>query len=172
MKGSLKIMPTQLRIIPAKCTNCKSCELVCSLVNDGVLNPSRSRITVIGFLEGKYSLPYNFPSTCKQCADAPCMAVCPVAAIARKKDKMKTVVIDAEICIDCKECIKACPFAAMLYDAEKKLPYKCELCGGKPACVPICPADAIEFVNQKAYFSQVQAREMEAYSILSRRNRN
>ena len=165
-------MPTQLKIFPEKCTNCKSCELVCSLINDGELNPSRSRITVIGFLDGKFSLPANLPSTCKQCADAPCMAVCPVEAISRKKDKMKTVVIDDDTCIDCKECVKACPFGAMLYDPEKKLPYKCELCNGKPACVSICPAEAIVFVNQRTYYSQAQAQEMEAYSILSRRNRD
>lgn len=115
-------------------------------------------------------MPYNLPSTCKQCADAPCITVCPVDAISREKDELKTVVIDGEICIHCKECVKACPFGAMSFDGEKKLPFKCELCGGEPACVQICPTGAIIFVEQKPFKSKAQALEKMAFNILSERN--
>lgn len=164
-------MPIQLKIFPEKCSGCRSCELVCPLVNDGELNPSKSRITVISFLEGSYSLPYNFPSTCKQCADAPCMTVCPVDAISRTNDKIKVITIDNELCTHCKQCVKACPFGAMLFDREKKLPYKCELCAGEPACTSICPTEAIVFVNRKPFYSKTQSLQMQAFAFLSERNR-
>lgn len=98
------------------------------------------------------------------------MTVCPVDAIFRKKDKMKTVVIDAEICIHCKECVKACPFGAMRFDRATKVPYKCELCSGEPACVSICPTEAIGFVNQNFFYSRDQSLQMQAFAFLSERN--
>ena len=35
-----------LVIAPEKCSNCRSCELVCSLVHEGEFNPARSRVRV------------------------------------------------------------------------------------------------------------------------------
>jgi len=139
-------------------------------MNYGELNPGKSRIIVISFIGDKYTLPYNFPSTCKQCADAPCMKVCPVNAISREKDKMKAVVIDYGVCIHCKKCVEECPFGAMMFDSATKSPYKCELCKGDPACVSICPNGAIVFMNQKTFYAKRQASAMQAYSFLSRRN--
>jgi len=164
-------MPKQLKIFFEKCIGCKSCELACSLANDGELNPSKSRITMIAFAEGKYPLPYNVPFTCKQCADAPCLPSCPVDAISRLKNSMKIVVIDYDLCIKCGKCVGACPFGAMLFDKETKKPFKCELCRGEPACASICPTEAILFVQQKPFYSKAPALEMEGFSILSQRNR-
>lgn len=163
-------MSKQLKIDPEKCSGCRSCELACVLVNDGELNPSRSRIAVVSFLEGRYTLPYNFPSTCKQCADAPCMTACPVEAISRTNNVTKVIAIDNDICIGCKQCVKVCPFGAMLFDQGEKIPFKCELCSGEPACVSICPTDAIVFVNRKYFYSKAQSLQMEAFAILSDRN--
>lgn len=162
-------MPRQLKILPQKCIGCKSCELACSLANHNELNPSRSRITVIGFLEGKFPLPYNIPFTCKQCADALCLHACPVGAISFLRNTMKTVAIDYDTCIKCGKCISACPFGAMLFDVEIRRPFKCELCGGDPACASICPTEAIAFVPQKPYYSKEQALRMDGCSILSQR---
>jgi carbon-monoxide dehydrogenase iron sulfur subunit len=163
-------MPKQLKILSGKCIGCKSCELACSLANEKEMNPNKSRITVLSFIEGKYPLSSNIPLTCKQCADAPCLPVCPVDAISRSKDKMKTVVIDGEQCIGCGKCVGACPFGAMLFDKQKKKAFKCELCKGEPACVSICPTEAILFIQQKPFYSKAPALEIEGFSILSQRN--
>ena len=165
-------MSKQLKIDPEKCSGCRSCELACGLKNEHEINPSRSRIDVISFLEGQYPLPYHLPSTCRQCADAPCLRACPTDAISRSEDRMETVVIEHELCIHCKKCVIACPFGVMLYDKEAKVPYKCELCDGDPACVSLCPTGAIVFIDQKPFASKAQALQMQAYSVLSKRNKS
>lgn len=164
-------MPKQLKILPKKCIGCKSCEVACSFANEAVMNPSKSRISMITFIEGRYTLPFNVPMTCRQCADAPCLAACPVGAISRSRDKMKVILIDREVCIGCGECVGACPFGVMLFNSETKNPYKCELCNGNPACASICPTEAIEFVNQRPFHSKEQALQMEGILVLSNRNK-
>ena len=164
-------MPKQLRIIPENCIGCKSCELACSLATSDELNQSKSRITMMTFVEGKYPLSYNVPLTCKQCADAPCLRSCPVSAISRLRNEMKTVVIDHESCIKCGKCVAACPFGAMLFDSETREPFKCELCGGQPACASICPTAAIVCGPQRPFYSKGQALQMEGFAILSQRHK-
>ena len=161
-------MPKQLKIFPEKCIGCKSCELACSLVNEKEMNPAKSRITMVFFHEGTYPLPHSLPLTCRQCADAPCLGSCPVDAIRRVKDFSKTVVIDYEACIKCGRCVTACPFGAMCFDGKKRIPYKCELCGGDPACVSLCPTGAIAFVPRKPYYAKAEALQMKGYALLSK----
>jgi anaerobic carbon-monoxide dehydrogenase iron sulfur subunit len=164
-------MPKQLKILSEKCTGCKSCELACSFANEKVLNPSGSRIAAITFLEGKYPLPYNFVSTCRQCADAPCLAICPVKAIGRVDDQTKRVFVDKDACIGCGKCIDACPFGAMRYVKETKKAYKCELCGGKPACAAICPSGALEYKKIRPFYAKAADFEMAGFTILAQENR-
>jgi Fe-S-cluster-containing hydrogenase component 2 len=125
-----------------KCTGCRQCELVCSVVHEGVSNPSRSRIHVIKWeSEGIY-----IPMACQQCADAPCMAVCPVKALGREK-KLDYVEVDYELCIGCRLCVAVCPFGAMSFDAKDSKVIKCDLCDGDPTCVRFCEVKALEFLD-------------------------
>ncbi len=164
-------MPKQLKISSEKCTGCKGCELACSFANEKELNPSRSRIAAITFLEGRYPLPYNFVSTCRQCADAPCLTVCPVTAISRMKDPTKRVVVDHDQCIGCGKCVGACPFGAMLFAGETQKAFKCELCDGNPACAAICPSGAIVYQEVKPFRAQAMDSQMGGFALLSRKNR-
>jgi Fe-S-cluster-containing dehydrogenase component len=164
-------MPKQLKILPEKCTGCKSCELACAFANEKELNPSKSRIAAIAFLEGRYPLPYNFVSTCRQCADAPCLAICPVGAIDRALDRTKIVTVHRDSCIGCGKCIDACPFGAMLFSREIKKAFKCELCDGNPACASICPSGAISFQEVRPFHAKAADCQMAGFAILSKRNR-
>lgn len=125
-----------------KCTGCRQCELVCSVVHEGVSNPSRSRIKVMKWeSEGLY-----IPMSCQQCEDAPCMNVCPVKAISRDRD-VGFVQVDYDICIGCRSCVAACPFGAMNFDVIGNRVIKCDLCGGDPQCVRFCEEKAVDYVH-------------------------
>jgi Fe-S-cluster-containing hydrogenase component 2 len=84
----------------------------------------------------------NLPLTCLQCDDAACVRVCPSGALVRN-EATGAVDLVAERCIHCRMCVNACPFGHAAFDDASELPYKCDLCGGNPACVPFCPTNAL-----------------------------
>ena len=124
-----------------RCTGCRLCELVCSVKNTGMSNPTRSRIQVVKWeMEG-----FQLPMLCQQCESAPCMAVCPKDALSRDEG-LGRVAIDYDLCIGCKLCIAACPFGGMGFDAVEKRVIKCELCDGDPTCVQFCQPEALQYL--------------------------
>jgi Fe-S-cluster-containing hydrogenase component 2 len=159
-------MPNRLKISPEKCIGCKSCELACALANEQEINPGRSRITLISFINENRGLPYHLALTCKQCADAPCLESCPADAIGRSKDSLKVIEIDYERCTQCGQCVVACPFGAMYFDEEKQVPFKCTLCAGEPACESLCPTEAIVFVQQRAFSARPQSLHVRGFDLL------
>ncbi|MBW1667697.1 MAG: 4Fe-4S dicluster domain-containing protein [Deltaproteobacteria bacterium] len=127
-----------------KCTGCRLCELVCSVVHDGVSNPARSRIRVMKWeAEGLY-----IPMSCQQCQDAPCMNVCPVKAISRD-ETLERVMVDYDKCIGCRSCVAVCPFGAMSFDTVDKKVFKCDVCDGDPQCVRFCEEKAVDYVDAR-----------------------
>ncbi len=48
---------------------------------------------------------------CKHCVHAGCLEVCPTGAIIRTE--YDTVVIQADVCNGCRDCIAACPFGVI-----------------------------------------------------------
>jgi len=135
-------MAKVLKIDYQKCTGCRLCELVCSVVHDGISNPARSSIKVMKWeSKGLY-----IPMSCQQCEDAPCMIACPVKAIFRD-EALDRVMVDYDICIGCRTCVSVCPFGAMNFNVIDKKVFKCDLCDGDPQCVRFCDIKAIEYVE-------------------------
>ncbi|MDD3364127.1 MAG: 4Fe-4S dicluster domain-containing protein [Syntrophomonas sp.] len=125
---------------PEKCTGCHTCELVCSFTHADEFNPNRSRISVFNYDK----IGFSVPMLCQQCGVAACMNVCPTGAITRNATTGAMEVQDSK-CIRCKMCTIACPFGATLYDVVDNIVAKCDLCGGDPACVKLCPSGAISY---------------------------
>lgn len=130
-----------------KCTGCYACEIACKMENNVALGEHWNKVVEVGpFGEYPDITRYKLPSMCQQCADAPCVNVCPTGASYRDEDGV--VLIDREKCIGCKYCMMACPYGVRDWNKETKTVEKCTLCGqltakGElPACVKSCAAGA------------------------------
>lgn len=89
------------------------------------------------------------PIQCKHCEDAPCLNACTKGAISRIDHQ---VIVDAEKCIGCKDCMQACPFGAIallpyardghlvaqaMSSQPKVFASKCDLCEGIEEARPV-----------------------------------
>ncbi len=54
------------------------------------------------------------------------------------------MVVDAGRCDGCGQCVEACPYGMIEQDSSGKA-FKCDLCGGSPACVAECEFGALLF---------------------------
>ena len=48
------------------------------------------------------------------------------------------------------KCVDACPFGAIYAHGDVDNPIKCDLCGGSPKCVEICPKNVIRLIPEQA----------------------
>ncbi len=135
-------MMRALHIDPEKCTGCLQCEMACSLEQDGIMNPAKSRIKVFNFHDQGRFVPY----TCTQCDEAWCLHACPVEAITLNK-ATGAKEVNGDVCVGCKVCTIACPFGTVNYNAATGKVIKCNLCGGDPACAKACPTAAITYID-------------------------
>jgi protein NrfC len=141
-----------------KCQGCQSCMLACSLVHEGIISLSASRIQILSDPYGKYPDDILI-SQCRQCLQPACLAACPTGALARDPDHGNVALIDPAKCIGCQNCINACPWspARPIWNSEGSYSQKCDLCAhadhwdevggpdGKKACIEACPLGAIAF---------------------------
>jgi len=131
-------MEKHLMAIPNRCTGCNRCTYACSAAKEGMFMPSKARLHVNNFNNQGYAVP----SVCFQCPKAACLEACPTGAII--KNERGVVVVDAQQCDGCGECVDACPYGMIEQYASGKA-YKCDLCGGAPACVGECHFGALVF---------------------------
>jgi len=131
-------MAKKIFINLGRCILCRACEVACEHVQ------GKSRIRVFEYLE-MMAVPFN----CRHCEKAPCMEVCPTRALSRDGDG--AVVLNPLKCIGCMMCAVVCPFGIPELDEEEKIMMKCDMCrdrrlqGLVPACVAVCPTDALVF---------------------------
>jgi formate dehydrogenase iron-sulfur subunit len=87
--------------------------------------------------------------SCKHCADAACLNVCPFDAIERTD--LGNVVVNQRKCQGTRHCNTACPYAAIHYTERTGTSWKCTLCNDRihnglgTACAKACPTGSIMF---------------------------
>jgi carbon-monoxide dehydrogenase iron sulfur subunit len=138
-----------------KCLACKTCEVQCAVAHSvarELLEASQEsprpqpRVAVMG-VSGM-----AIPLQCRQCEDAPCVAVCPAGGL-RKPEGGGPVSTNSEVCIGCKQCMLVCPFGVITLGSEGHAIIKCDLClerleqGEQPACVAGCPTHALKLTE-------------------------
>src|SRR5262249_54458651 len=135
----------------SRCVGCHACTVACKSENEVPLSVNRTYV--------KYVDVGIFPQVrrafqvtrCNQCDDPPCTAICPTGAMHARTDGI--VDFDKSICIGCKACIAACPYDAIFINPEDLPAEKCNFCdhrldvGLEPACVVVCPTEAIQIGN-------------------------
>lgn len=173
----------------SRCIGCRKCVYACVNENNQSRSPQMQYIRVVEMPRGTldmekgnhhYDHPtvpheshFYMPVQCHQCANPPCVKVCPVEATWQEPDGI--TVIDYDWCIGCRYCEAACPYWArrfnftkpdlagdalnpdMAYLSNRPRPKgvmeKCTYClhrtreGKMPACLEACPTGARKFGN-------------------------
>jgi molybdopterin-containing oxidoreductase family iron-sulfur binding subunit len=173
----------------SRCNGNRRCVHACVAENNQSRNPELQYIRVIEMPRGTMDLDlgnhhydrdlvpdadhYYLPIQCHQCANPPCVKVCPVEATWQEPDGI--TVIDYDWCIGCRYCAAACPYWARRFnfsppevpadELNTNMSYlsnrpramgvmeKCTFClhrtreGRLPACLEACPTGARKFGN-------------------------
>lgn len=168
------------------CIGCRKCVKACHVENNHDRPTFNSYIRVLEMQQGSLELEHGnagydhpvpaqgkfyLPVQCQQCANPPCVKVCPVEATWKQADGV--VAVDYNWCIGCRYCQAACPYHARRFNwQEARIPAdemnceqgylsnrvrpqgvmeKCTFClhrtreGRLPACLEACPAGARVF---------------------------
>lgn len=157
------------------CIGCRKCEYACNQSNKlpsqnikafddkSVFNVHR-RPTDVAYTMVNIYPDDNAPEKhryikvqCMHCNDPACASACIVGAF--RKTEKGPVTYDAWKCMGCRYCMVACPFQIPAYEYKNALTpqvRKCTFCveritseGKKPACVEICPNEALTFGTRR-----------------------
>ena len=165
------------------CIGCRKCETACdrehglsnksaaSFEDKSVLEkhrrPDASAFTVVNRFSdpSRAGQAYTMKVQCMHCNDPACVSACIVGAM--EKTPQGPVVYDAWKCIGCRYCMVACPFQVPAYEYHKALDprvKKCTFCferisqGEYPACVEICPNEALMFGQRESLLAAARDR--------------
>ena len=115
--GGLKGKKLAMVIDLQRCTGCGGCSLACKIENntpDGIFWSNKLTQTFGKFPNVNYEY---IPTLCNHCERAPCVEVCPTAAMHRAEAGI--INHDPDICIGCKACAVACPYDAVSVNHQK-----------------------------------------------------
>jgi len=130
-----------------RCIGCHACTTACKSENLVPLGVTRTYVKHVDVGQWPQARRAHQVTRCNQCAHAPCVAACPTSAMFKRPDGI--VDFDKNICIGCKACMAACPYDAIFINPEDHSAEKCNFCahridmGLEPACVVVCPTEAI-----------------------------
>lgn len=129
------------------CIGCHSCEVACAEQNGNPVGVNWRRVGEVEGGEFPNARRFNLSMACNHCVEPTCLAGCPTNAYVKLPNGI--VAHHAEDCIGCQYCIWNCPYEVPVFNPQRRVVTKCDLCeprlaaGGNPACVEACPTKAI-----------------------------
>jgi Fe-S-cluster-containing dehydrogenase component len=148
MQEQAHAQPQWAKVIDqTRCIGCHACTTACKSENDVPVGVTRTYVKHVDVGVWPQTRRAHQVTRCNQCAHAPCVAACPTSAMFKRADGI--VDFDKSICIGCKACMAACPYDAIFINPEDHSAEKCNFCahridiGLEPACVVVCPVEAI-----------------------------
>ncbi len=131
------------------CVGCHCCEAACNELQN---NPADVKWRRVGEMEGgvfpEVSQLFNSMS-CNHCIEPECLIGCPTNSYVKFEDS-GIVWHNDDSCIGCHYCTWNCPYEVPVFNEDRGIVTKCDMChdklavGETPACVQACPAGAIE----------------------------
>src|SRR5882724_9330390 len=149
-----------------RCIGCHACTTACKSENVVPVGVTRTYVKHVDVGVFPQVRRAHQVTRCNQCAHAPCVSACPTTAMFKRPDGI--VDFDKSICIGCKACMAACPYDAIFINPEDHSAEKCNFCahridvGLEPACVVVCPTQAIligDMNDPSSYVGQIINRE-------------
>jgi Fe-S-cluster-containing dehydrogenase component len=152
-----------------RCIGCRKCEEGCNKVNElpapdrpfsdlTVMDRERRTTAKTYTIVNRYdqvsgtSRPLYRKDQCNHCLEPACASACFVRAFT--KTETGAVIYDASVCVGCRYCMIACPFAIPTYEYDNAFTprvMKCTMCypriskGLLPGCVEACPTEALTY---------------------------
>ena len=153
-----------------KCIGCHACTIACKSEHDIPVGSHRCWVKTVEKGEFPQARRLFFPVLCNQCADAPCMNICPTGALFRRRDGI--VDLNGAACIGCRACMVACPYDQLFIDPNTHTAEKCNFCANRvenellPACVSVCPTECRIFGDLDDPTSEVaQITQRESFMV-------
>jgi Fe-S-cluster-containing dehydrogenase component/formate-dependent nitrite reductase membrane component NrfD len=128
-----------------KCIGCHACTIACKAEHQIPIGVNRCWVKSVERGVFPSTRRLFFPVLCNQCADAPCVTICPTRALFRRGDGI--VDLQGDVCIGCRACMVACPYDQLFIDPNTHTAEKCNFCANRienqllPACVSVCPTE-------------------------------
>lgn len=158
-----------------RCIGCRSCEAACnkeqqladperpfddmSVFDEAFHGGTQKRrtdenaYTVVNRYNPESTAPVYRKVQCNHCSEPACLSSCFVNAYTKTKEG--AVIYNSKVCVGCRTCMVACPFSIPAYSYSSAIDpviKKCIFChetrlkkGLPPACVDICPQEALTF---------------------------
>jgi len=157
-----------------KCIGCHACTVACKAEHSVPIGVNRTWVKYIEKGSFPESRRYFTVMRCNHCENPPCVDICPVGALFQREDGI--VDFNNQRCIGCKSCTQACPYDSLYIDPDSMTAAKCNFCahridqGLNPACVNVCPEEAIicgdmddpaSAISKLMGRNQLQARKVE-----------
>lgn len=162
---------------PMLCIGCRTCMIGCVVAHEGkhIFEVDPDGYDFHPKLKVIKTFNVSVPVQCKHCENPACRAACQSEAIEIIDG---SVIVLPDKCIGCKSCAEACPFGTIqmvtlstvqnLDGSPKSVPNKCDLCRGLskgPACIRVCPTEALRLVNDEEMNQSVKARRLAAINM-------